>query len=436
MMRRTLCAGLLCLLWTSCCVPGRADEAADERREQYELMKLFVESFQQIESNYVTEVDRRELMEAAIQGMIRHLDQYSNYIPPARSDQFTQSVEQEFGGIGVHVDTRGRLLRVMSPLPGSPASRAGLLSGDTILEVDGKPLDDVSHQDAIKMIQGPAGRPVKLKILHVGDDQEPEVVTVVREVIQVPTVHGFRLAENKQWNFMYSDEEKIGYVHLTHFSRHTSREVRDAVQQLVDQGMQGLILDVRSNPGGLLDVAIEICDMFLSKGNIVSVKGRNVAARSWDASEDDTFPDFPIAILVNRYSASASEVVSAALQDNKRAVVVGERTWGKGSVQNIISLEEGGSQLKLTMASYHRPSGVNIHRVKGAKPEDDWGVKPDEGFEHRFDDEQFFRWSEARHRREILREDPTADSGDGDEFTDTQLEAALDYIRGQLTAAE
>lgn len=435
MIRQSLCAGLICLLWTSCCTPGLAEETAEEQREQYELMKLFVESFQQIESNYVTEVDRRELMDAAIQGMIRHLDQYSNYIPPANSDQFTQSVEQEFGGIGVHVDTRGRILRVMSPLPGSPAAAAGLRSGDAILEVDGTSLDGISHQDAIKMIQGPAGRPVKLTIQHVGDDEEPIEVTVVREVIQVPTVHGYRLAEDKQWNFMYSDVDKIGYIHLTHFSRHTSREVRDSVQKLIDQGMQGLVLDLRSNPGGLLDVAIEICDMFLSKGNIVSVKGRNVAARSWDASSDNTFPDFPVAILVNRYSASASEVVSAALQDNKRAVVVGERTWGKGSVQNIISLEDGGSQLKLTMASYHRPSGVNIHRTKGAKPEDDWGVKPDEGFEHRFNDQQFAQWGEARHRREFLRENAEASDGE-DAFTDIQLEAALEYLRGELPDTE
>ena len=431
-MGRRLCAGLICVLCLSSGLPGRADDAADDRHEQYELMKLFVESFQQIESNYVTEVDRRELMDAAIQGMIRHLDQYSNYIPPAGTDAFTQSVEQEFGGIGVHVDIRGRVLKVLSPLPGSPAAAAGLRSGDSILEVDGTSLSDVDPQDAIRMIQGPAGQPVRLKILHVGEDQEPQEVTVVREVIQGPTVHGFRLQEDRRWNFMYSDEEKIGYIHVTHFSRRTAQEVRETVQQLLDQGMQGLVLDLRSNPGGLLDVAIQICDMFLTKGNIVSVKGRNVSAQSWDASEADTFPDFPMAILVNRFSASASEVVSAALQDNKRAVVVGERTWGKGSVQNIISLEQGGSQLKLTMASYHRPSGVNIHRVKGAKPEDDWGVRPDEGFKNRFDDEQFFLWEAARRRREILREDAGDSSDNGDSFEDTQLEAALLYVRDKM----
>jgi carboxyl-terminal processing protease len=431
-MHRSLLAGLSCLVLASSCISLQADDATNDRHEQYELMKLFVESFQQIESNYVTEVDRRELMDAAIRGMIRHLDQYSSYIPPANTKQFNQTVEQEFGGIGVHVDTRGHFLRVLSPLSGSPAAKAGLRSGDAILEVDGTSLEDINHRDAIKMIQGPAGRPVVLKILHIGDDQEPENITVVRQVIQVPTVHGFHLKEDKQWNFMCSDADKIGYIHLTHFGRHSAEEIRDTVRQLVEQEMQGLIIDLRSNPGGLLDVAIEICDMFLSKGNIVSVKGRNVTDRSWDASAAETFPDFPIAILVNRYSASASEVVSAALQDNQRAIVVGERTWGKGSVQNVIGLEDGGSQLKLTMASYHRPSGVNIHRMKGAKTEDVWGVTPDKGFTHRFDDQQFFQWSETRHRREILREDDPEQIESGNEFTDIQLNAALEYLRSQL----
>ena len=338
-MHQKTVIGLSCLLIATAVGLAVADDAADKRREQYELMKLFVESLQQIESNYVTEVDRRELVDAAIQGMIRHLDQYSNYIPPEQIARFNQGVEQEFGGIGVHVDTRGQLLQVMSPLPGSPAEKAGMRSGDVILEVDGKSLDDVSSQEAIRMIQGPAGRPVRLKILHTGAGEEPIEVSVERAVIRIPTVYGVRLADDDTWDCMYSEEEKIGYVHLSHFSRMSAEELRSAVQKLVDRGLKGLVLDLRSNPGGLLDVAIEICDMFLSEGNIVSVRGRNVADREWNASADKTFPDFPIAILVNRYSASASEVVSAALQDNDRAIIVGERTWGKGSVQNIIVIQ-------------------------------------------------------------------------------------------------
>lgn len=431
-MHQKTVIGLSCLLIAAAAVGlVVADDAADKRREQYELMKLFVESLQQIESNYVTEVDRRELVDAAIQGMIRHLDQYSNYIPPEQIARFNQGVEQEFGGIGVHVDTRGQLLQVMSPLPGSPAEKAGMRSGDVILEVDGKSLDDVSSQEAIRMIQGPAGRPVRLKILHAGAGEEPIEVSVERAVIRIPTVYGVRLADDDTWDCMYSEEEKIGYVHLSHFSRMSAEELRSAVQKLVDRGLKGLVLDLRSNPGGLLDVAIEICDMFLSEGNIVSVRGRNVADREWNASADKTFPDFPIAILVNRYSASASEVVSAALQDNDRAIIVGERTWGKGSVQNIIGLEGGDSQLKLTMASYHRPSGVNIHRLKGATEEDDWGVRPDEGFELQFSPEEFRSWWQARQRREIFLDKPADDAASV--FQDTQLLAAVEYVRKELT---
>ncbi|MCH2209931.1 MAG: S41 family peptidase [Fuerstiella sp.] len=435
-MHRSLLAGLSCLILVSSVVSIRADDADDDRREQYELMKLFVESFQQIESNYVTDVDRRELMEAAIQGMIQHLDQYSTYIPPANTDQFNRAIEQEIGGIGVHIEPGGHRIVVMSPLLGGPASRAGMRSGDIILEVDGTSLDGVTRREAIAKIRGPAGRPVRLSVLHVGEGEEPVEITIVREAIQIPTVYGFHLKEDKQWNFMYSDQDKVGFVHLTHFGRHTANEVHDVVSQLIDQGMKGLVLDLRSNPGGLLDVAIEICDMFLAGGRIVSVRGRNVADRSWDAKAANTFPDFPMAVLVNRYSASASEVVSAALQDNERAVIIGERTWGKGSVQNVIGLEDGNSQLKLTMASYHRPSGVNIHRMRDAKPEDDWGVKPNEGFEYKFDIAQFRDWSESLHRREFLRQDESTQDDNSDAFTDSQLNAAIDYLRENISAEQ
>jgi carboxyl-terminal processing protease len=430
-MHRVLLAFLCCLLIPALGTSLTADEAIDESREQYELMKLFVESFQQIESNYVTEVNRRELIEAAIQGMMRHLDQYSLYLPPVGTDQFNQKMEQEFGGIGVHVDARGDRLTVISPIPGSPAAEAGMLPGDVILEVDGTSLNGVALPDAIQMIQGPAGRPVSLKVLHAGEGEEPTDVAVVREVIQVPTVHGFRVTKDKQWDFMYSNDEKIGYIHMSHFGRLSGNEMRTTVQALVDEGLKALILDLRSNPGGLLDVAIEICDMFLNEGNIVSVKGRNVADQVWDAKESETFPEFPIAILVNRYSASASEVVSAALQDNDRAVVVGERTWGKGSVQNIIRLEDGDSQLKLTMASYHRPSGVNIHRTGNAGEEDDWGVTPNDGYEIRFDGPQLLKWQRSQVRKNALREDS---SESDEEFSDTQLEKAVEYLRGAIAA--
>ena len=406
-----------------------ADEDAEKRREQYELMKLFVETFDQIENNYVQDVDRRALMDAAIQGMVQHLDQYSTYIPPSDLRRFDQVMEQEFGGIGISVNVRNGRLTVVSPLPGTPAYRAGIRAGDVIVEVEGSTTEEIGLNDAVKLLQGPAGRPVTLKVVHPGENQDPEEMSIVREVIQVPTVLGDTYNSENQWEYMYDDEKKVGYIRVSHFSRHTPEELKSAIEGLVDREMKGLIIDLRSNPGGLLEAAIAIADMFLDEGDIVSVRGRIGPERSWEAKSGNTFPKFPVAIIVNRFSASASEVLSACLQDNNRAVVVGERTWGKGSVQNVIKIEEGDSALKLTTAHYHRPNGVNIHRKKGASEDEDWGVKPSEGYEVRFSGQQFREYGIERRMRDVLKEGtPPVEAA----FNDTQFVKAMEYIEGQL----
>jgi len=217
--------------------------------------------------------------------------------------------------------------------------------------------------------------------------------------------------------------------------------LRAAVTELVKRNVQGIVIDLRFNPGGLLEVAIEMSDMFLKKGDIVSVRGRNVPERSWKATGSETFPQFPMAVLVNGYSASASEVFSACMQDNERAVIIGERTWGKGSVQNVIRMENGGSALKLTTATYHRPSGVNIHRFPDMKPEDQWGVTPDEGFAIPYSRQQWGAWDQDRRQRDALRREAdasdeadtsVADDNESDSFQDTQLLAAVNYIKETL----
>ncbi|MCP4858342.1 MAG: S41 family peptidase [Fuerstiella sp.] len=417
--------------------PVVALDEQDKERERYELMQLFAETFQQIESNYVRDVDRRELMESAIQGMLRHLDQYSSYIPPPDVRRFTQMVEQEFGGIGITVNSPspGRLI-VVSPLPGTPAYRAGIRAGDLIVEVEGKSTEGLSLTDAVKKLQGPVGRPVVIKIVHPGEGSEPEEVRLVRQLIKAPTVLGDRYSDKDEWEFMYDDEQKIGYIRLSHFSRFTAQEVKAALDNVFKRNVRGLVIDLRYNPGGLLEAAIEIADMFLEDGNIVSVRGRNVPERSWDARKRDTYSNIPLAVLVNAYSASASEVLSACLQDNKRAVTIGERTWGKGSVQNIIRMEEGESALKLTTASYHRPSGVNIHRFPDMDVDDEWGVTPDEGFLIKYDRKQHRACQLHRRAKEVLHpadEDPAdEDAAEKEEtFNDTQLIAAIDYLANQ-----
>jgi carboxyl-terminal processing protease len=408
-------------------MPARADQDADA--EYYELMKVFVDTFEQIERNYVKDVDRKELMEAAIRGMLRDLDQYSNYISPDDLVRFKQDVDQEFGGIGiqVQVDERTKRLTVMTPLPGTPAYRAGVLAGDTIMEIEGKSTEGFTLQQAVQLLKGKAGEEVTIGIQHPGSDKV-EQVKIVREIILVKTVLGDRYEDDDRWNFMLDDESKIGYIRLTHFSRHSAEELREALDTLKSRGMKGLILDLRFNPGGLLSQATEIADLFIDSGKIVSTKGRNSPDRVWNAKKRGTYSGFPMAVLVNGFSASASEIVGACLQDHERAKVIGDRTWGKGSVQNVIDLNGGSSALKLTTASYHRPSGKNIHRFPGAKDADEWGVMPDEDFQVKLSTKEMQDYLKYRQQRDVLSKEGPPES----DFTDKQLKKAVDYLLAEL----
>ena len=214
---------------------------------------------------------------------------------------------------------------------------------------------------------------------------------------------GDRRKADDAWDFMLDHDKHIGYIRLTAFSRDTAAGPEEGAGRAARaKDCKGLILDLRFNPGGLLTSAIEVSDLFVAEGRIVSTKGRNTPERVWDAQKDGTFEGFPMVVLVNHYSASASEIVSACLQDHKRAVVIGERTWGKGSVQNVIELEDGKSALKLTTASYQRPSGKNIHRFPDAKDSDEWGVMPDNGFEVKLNDRRPSGLIDYRHERDIL----------------------------------
>jgi carboxyl-terminal processing protease len=280
---------------------------------------------------------------------------------------------------------------------------------------------------------------VTITVRHAGAT-ETEQVTLDREIVRVDTVLGDRRNADDSWNFLYDQENKLAYIRVTAFSRHTTEELQKAIAALTKSGMKGLVIDLRFNPGGLLSSAIEVCDLFVAEGKIVSTEGRNAPERVWNARKRGTFDGFPIAVLVNRYSASASEIVSACLQDHERAVVIGERTWGKGSVQNIIELEGGNSALKLTTAGYLRPNGKNIHKFDGAKEEDDWGVRPNEGYAIWLEDKELSDLVRIRRERDILKkpkpeaptpEAPTPEAKDP-EFVDRQLAKALDYLRETL----
>jgi carboxyl-terminal processing protease len=414
-----------------------------------------VDVLHQVRDRYVTEVDEKRerlLVEDMIKGGLERLDPHSTYIDPEEYKAFTKQSKGKFGGVGIHVSAdpqNHNQLTVISPMPGTPAYEAGVLAGDVILEIDGKPTAALHINEAVDLIQGDPGQPIALTVRHEGS-AEPVKLTMVRAEIHVPSVLGdLRRADDPtKWDYFLDHDNKIGYLRITHFGEETSKEVREAVQELQKGGVRGLVLDLRNDPGGLLRSAVEISDLFLDDGVIVSTKGRNHKDEVWEAKPDDTLLNppqkHPIAILVNKYSASASEIVSACLQDHRRAVVVGERTYGKGSVQNIIPMENDASALKLTTASYWRPSGKNIHRFpdpedfkRAGIDSDEWGVKPDDGFEVPMKDAERIEYLLYRNERDVIRKDKDKPAKEEDKekkkepFVDRVLQKAVEYLKSK-----
>ncbi|HUG68599.1 MAG TPA: S41 family peptidase [Pirellulaceae bacterium] len=387
------------------------------------MLELFVETFNEVERNYVELISRRELMEAAIQGMLSKLDQHSDYITPAELEKHRRNVDSEFAGIGVQVRMEEGQLTIVSPIFESPAYKANLAAGDVIAQVDGTATAGLTLAEAVQLMKGKLGTTVELTIRH-PEQETPETVQLIRENVRIRTVRGDRRQDDDSWDFMYDHRLGIGYVRITSFSRYTVSELRAAMNDLTDQSLTGLILDLRSNPGGLLTSAVEVCDVFVEEGVIVRTSGRHIEPREWNAHRAETYSGFPMAVLVNRFSASASEIVAAGLQDHARAIVVGQRTWGKGSVQNVLDLEQGRSALKLTTAEYHRPSGKNIDRKPGAAENDDWGVTPNDGFEFRLSDGEAASLERQRQSKDLLVKKSTA----GDEIEDRQFGMALEYM--------
>lgn len=434
----------LLFLVVTFCIPcwglANDDPLQPDEPDDYELHKLLVDTINQVEQNYVKPIDRRRLVEAAIRGVLSELDDYSGYVAPESMGGFKTAVSHQFGGIGIKVGMERRQLTVISPLVGSPAYRAGLIAGDRILEIDGKPTKGLRLDDAVKLLKGETGKTVTLKVSHPGRT-ETEEVSLTREVIRLETVLGDLRGEDDLWDYLLDDDSRIGYIRITGFGRNTTEDLRKALKTLKQQDATGLILDLRFNPGGLLSSAIQVADLFVSEGKIVSTAGRNVKEQVWEAKKQGTFESIPLVVLVNRYSASASEIVAACLQDHQRAVVIGERTYGKGSVQRVIEMEGGQSALKLTTAGYCRPNGKNIDRHPGDTTEDEWGVKPNDGFALSLNDADTVALARYRRDRDILKSSDEADSADASdgeveepEFDDRQLAMALDHLRKKLAA--
>ncbi|MBY0230349.1 MAG: S41 family peptidase [Gemmataceae bacterium] len=426
-----------------------------EKDHDYELVRLVVDVLQEVRQKYVVDIDperERKLVEDMINGGLERLDPHSQYINEKDYKAFDRQSKGKFGGIGVQVgfdrNNRG-LLTVISPMVDTPAYEAGLMAGDIILKIDGKATDSMRMSEAVDMIQGKPGTLVTLTVARAGE-KEPKDFEVKRAIIKVPTVLGDTRDPDdpKKWDFFIDKKDRIAYVRISNFGENTTEELKAVLAQLEKGDVAGLVLDLRSNPGGLLKSAIEVSDLFLRDGIIVSTKGRNHRDEVHRAKLEGTVlsepgQEVPLAVLVNRYSASASEIVSAALQDHKRAVVVGERSYGKGSVQNVILMEGERSALKLTTASYWRPSGKNIHRFPDKKDfeaakidADEWGVSPDKGLDVPMKDEERVKWMAWRADRDIIRAKgkPAPKAKDDKPFEDRVLKKAVERLKKDLAA--
>ncbi|EGF25500.1 S41 family peptidase [Rhodopirellula baltica] len=361
------------------------------------------EAIEMIDRYYVEPVDRRELLTSAMAGMTSTLDQHSEYIPPVSYQAFQDTIQQEFAGIGIYVDqpVEGEPVRVITPLVGSPALRAGLMPGDAILEVDGEYVGDMDIRSVSERLRGPIATTVQLLVER---GEEKLEVKVQRDTIQLESVIGDYRNGGNEWVYRLKQHPDIVYVRMTSFGDKTVSELRSVLSRLMPKpDVSGFVLDLRGNGGGLLTAAVDVCDMFLSSGRIVSTKTRGGVVEDEVSATAGTLvpPDMPVAILIDEHSASASEIVAAALQDHGRATIVGTRSYGKGTVQNILPLEYGRSALRLTVAKYYRPSDQNIHRGVDDTEEDVWGVSPDPGMDVKIaedDIRQLARfWEEASY---------------------------------------
>src|ERR1043166_7116970 len=422
------------------------------RPGKHENLRLLVDVLGEVREKYVKELDddkMRELVEHMINGGLEKLDPHSGFMNEDEFRQFKQGSTGKFGGVGIRLgpDRAGNYV-VESPIPGTPAFEAGIRPGDIILKIDGRATDQMTLKKVGEMIQGEPGTDVTLTVVH-ENGKEPVDMTLKRAEIKIESVMGDKRVQDnlKEWDFFVDHKAKIGYIRINAFTETTVEELTRAVEHLQAAGMRGLVIDLRNNPGGLLKAAVEVSSMFLPEGkNVVTTKGRGGAVEDvYNAHHKNAKVKpggYPIAILINRYSASASEIVSAALQDHARAVIIGERSYGKGSVQNLIGMENGRSALKITTASYWRPSGRNIHRFPDSKDEDEWGVKPNKGYDVKLSAEERADYFKYRRERDIVRRDgdkpPEKEKEDGpgakkkEPYSDKVLEKALEYVRGEL----
>ena len=335
------------------CFPSAA---LSSESDIYKKIDLFGEVLEKINEEYVDEINQSESMDSAINGLLQSLDPYSAYLSPDNFQEMQTETSGEFGGLGIEVSMEAGVVKVISPIDDTPASRAGLKAGDYIVKINNIQVQGKSLTEAVELMRGPVGSDIELTVRRRGE-RKALTFNLTREIIEIQSVKSDLLDKN------------IGYLRLTSFNENSSQQIKKRITDFdKEKNLKGYILDLRNNPGGLLSQAIKITDFFLDNGEIVSTKGRKSSEnRRWFAKEGDLTDGKPIIVLINYGSASASEIVAGALKDHKRAIILGDRSYGKGSVQSIIPLRNDGA-IRLTIAKYYLPSGTSISEV---------GVTPD-----------------------------------------------------------
>jgi carboxyl-terminal processing protease len=388
-----------------------------------------------VEENYFRETPRSKLLDDALNGMLAGLDPYSSYLPPAEWAWLQRSLAAEFGGIGVRIeaDEASRRPRVQRLLVDSAAGDAGILPGDVILAIDGRPTEGMSIDDALQFLPGPVGTSVRVSVRRSNGGAQTADFDIVRRLVKTPSVRAGRRDAAGLWtDYMYDRRDRIGYVRIAWLARDTVSSIEAAMRELEAQGLRGLILDLRDTEGGLFTAAVGTVDLFLDSGRIVTETGRDGVEEVVDAQAGG-FVGFPMALLVNQKTASAAEILASALQDNRRAAVFGERTFGKGLVQRLFPLGAGDRGIRLTVASYRRASGGNVDRFTAPKGSEEWGVCPDPGHDVYVAVRPLEPWAGVRDGG--LRPTPLelATQGPLDE-RDPVLEAALAWLRKRFRA--
>ena len=329
---------------------------ADDNQTIYDKIDVFSEVLEKINKEYVDEVNQSEAIDAAINGVLQSLDPYSSYMSPKMFESMQTETSGKFGGLGIEVGMEAGVVKVISPIDNSPAYRAGIKAGDYIVKINNTQVQGKSLTEAVDLMRGPIGSDIEITIRRVGE-KKSFIFKIKREIIEIKSVKAKYV------------EDEIGYLRLTSFNENSSEQIKDKIKEMnQNDSLKAYILDLRNNPGGLLSQAIKITDFFLNKGEIVSTKGRkSYENRKWFAKNGDITNGKALIVLINYGSASASEIVAGALKDHKRATIIGENSYGKGSVQSIIPLKNNGA-IRLTVSKYYLPSGDSISEI---------GVRPD-----------------------------------------------------------